>query len=263
MEELASQVGEKSVIGRTGGAPCLAVGMARIFRDFIGGKEFTALWYHFAIMFEALFILTTLDAGTRVGRYLLQDILGRLSPAFAHPGWAANVVTSTLFVAAWGYFLYAGVTDPLGGIRALWPLFGISNQLLAATALLIATTIFVRTGRARYAWVTLVPLSFLLAVTMTAGLQKIFHPDPRIGFLAQAATPGIGAREAFNARLDAVVAAVFLTLVLTVLVSAARQWFQVLSGRRPVEPDSPYSGGGSIGGVFGEVPAVGGRHRCC
>jgi len=265
METLARQMGEATVVGRVGGAPCLAVGMARIFRDFAGGEALTALWYHFALMFEALFILTTLDAGTRVGRYLLQDAGGRIFPFLARPGWAANVVTSVLFVAAWGYFLLAGVSDPEGGVRALWPLFGIANQLLAATALIVATTILFRTGRRKFAWVTLVPLAFLLTVTMTAGIQKVFHPDPRIGFLAQAAaatTP----RVALHARIDAVFAALFVGLVLTVLVSAIRQWLRILRGTQPEEPDGlgGSAGGGPQGrGSFGEVPAVGGRHRCC
>jgi carbon starvation protein len=264
MQELADRVGEKSVLGRTGGAPCLAVGMAEIFRRFLGGERLAALWYHFAIMFEALFILTTLDAGTRVGRYLLQDALLRVAPRLSGSGWAANVVTSTAFVAAWGYFLHAGVVDSSGGVWILWPLFGIANQLLAATALTIAATIFFRTGRARYAWVPLVPLAFLLTVTLTAGIQKIFHPDPRIGFLALAGAPGTGAVAAFNARLDAAMAAVFLVLVVTVVISAARQWALVLLRRIPVEPESPPlpgEGGGRT--VFGEVPAVGGKHRCC
>src|SRR5439155_27151173 len=164
MSSLAVRVGEKTVMGRTGGAPCLAVGMAEIFQKFLGGESLAALWYHFAIMFEALFILTTLDAGTRVGRYLLQDSLSRIAPRLAGSGWGANAATSTAFVAAWGYFLYGGVVDPMGGINALWPLFGIANQLLAATALTIGTTILVRTGRARFAWVTLAPLVFLLSV---------------------------------------------------------------------------------------------------
>jgi carbon starvation protein len=264
MQELADRVGEKTVMGRTGGAPCLAVGMAEIFRRFLGGQRLTGLWYHFAIMFEALFILTTLDAGTRVGRYLLQDALLRVAPGLTGSGWAANVVTSTVFVAAWGYFLHAGVVDPSGGVWILWPLFGIANQLLAATALTIAATIFFRTGRTRHAWVPLVPLAFLLPVTLTAGLQKVFHPDPRIGFLAQAAAPGTGAAAAFNARLDAAMAAVFLVLVVTVVVSAARQWVLVLRGRIPVEPEAPpLPGEGEGRRVFGEIPAVGGKHRCC
>jgi carbon starvation protein len=264
MQELADRVGEKSVLGRTGGAPCLAVGMAEIFRRFLGGDRLAGLWYHFAIMFEALFILTTLDAGTRVGRYLLQDALIRLLPGLSGSGWGANLATSTAFVAAWGYFLLAGVVDPSGGVWILWPLFGIANQLLAATALAIAATIFFRTGRARYAWVPLLPLGFLLAVTFTAGIQKIFHSDPRIGFLAQAAAPGTGAAAAFNARLDAVMAGIFLVLVTTVVLSAARQWILVLRRRIPVEPESPpLPGEGSGRPVFGEVPPVGGRHHCC
>src|SRR2546430_14932024 len=153
MAALAHEIGERTLFARTGGAPSLAVGMASIFARTLGGTAL-ALWYHFAIMFEALFILTTLDAGTRVGRFLLQDGLARLFPRAAGSGLGANLATSVLFVAAWGWFVVSGAIDPQGGVRALWPLFGIANQLLAATALTIATTIFVRTGRARYAWVT-------------------------------------------------------------------------------------------------------------
>jgi carbon starvation protein len=259
MQGLAAHVGETTLMGRTGGSSSLAVGMAAIFHGVFGGDRAAALWYHFAVMFEVLFILTTLDAGTRVGRYLLQDALARASPRLAGSSWGANVATSAAFVACWGYFLYGGVIDPLGGIRALWPLFGLSNQLLAATALAIATTIIIRTGRARYAWVTAAPLAFLLTVTMTAGFQLIASPDPALGLLAKAARAG--AVEAWNARLDAVVAAVFMLLVATVVVSAARQWWLVLSGRSPVTPDGEPEGGG--GPVFGEVPTLGGRTRCC
>jgi len=264
MQELADRVGEKSVQGRVGGAPCLAVGMAEIFRRFLGGERLMGFWYHFAIMFEALFILTTLDAGTRVGRYLLQDALARAAPRLAESGWAANVVTSSVFVAAWGYFLYAGVLDPHGGVWILWPLFGIANQLLAATALTIAATIFFRSGRGRWAWVPLVPLAFILSVTFTAGYQKIFDPDPRVGFLAQAAAAGSGTIEAWNARLDAAMAGLFLVLVTIVVLSAARQWTLVLRGRIPIESEAEIPpGSGPRGTTFGEVPAVGGRHRCC
>lgn len=264
MQELADRVGEKSVQGRVGGAPCLAVGMAEIFRRFLGGDRFAGLWYHFAIMFEALFILTTLDAGTRVGRYLLQDAVVRAVPRLAGSGWSATVVTSSVFVAAWGYFLYAGVLDPQGGVWILWPLFGIANQLLAATALTIAATIFFRTGRARYAWVPILPLTFVLATTFTAGFRKILDPDPRVGFLAQASAAGAETIEAWNARIDAGMTALFLLLVTVVVLSASRQWVLALCGRIPTEAEGggpPVSGPG--GRVFGEVPPVGGKHRCC
>ncbi len=219
MSALAVRVGEQTVMGRIGGAPCLAVAMAEIFSRFLGGSALAGLWYHFAIMFEALFILTTLDAGTRVGRYLLQDSVQRLFPRLSGSGWSANLITSGVFVAAWGYFLIAGVIDPYGGVRALWPLFGIANQLLAGTALTIATTILIRTGRTRYAWVTALPLAWLLIVTVSAGLIKIFDPDPGLGFLAEAAARASGVLptelatrgiQVFNARLDAARAAVFL-----------------------------------------------------
>jgi carbon starvation protein len=274
MATLAASVGETTVQARTGGAPCLAVGMAEIFRRFLGGSAMAGLWYHFAIMFEALFILTTLDAGTRVGRYLLQDSLQRVFPRLSGSGWRANTVTSALFVAAWGYFLVAGVIDEFGGVRALWPLFGIANQLLAGTALAIATTILVRTGRARYSWVTGLPLAWLLAVTLTAGVQKIAHPDPRIGFLAEAAARASGALptsaatraiQIFNARLDALMAGAFLLLVAIVVVSAARQWWRVARGREAAEADGPLPGGGGHGARWApaDPPASAGPMRCC
>src|SRR5207245_7071147 len=202
MDQLANQVGEKTLFGRTGGAATLAVGMAQIFSRAVRGR-WLDLCYHFAIMFEALFTLTTLDAGTRVGRYLLQDVLGNIwKPLGETKRLSANVLASVLMVTAWGYFLSQGVRDPLGGINSLWPLFGIANQMLAAIALCLGTTILLKmglataqpevqstkskVGRPALAFITLVPLVWLLAVTMTAGVQKIFHSDPRIGFLAQA-----------------------------------------------------------------------------
>src|SRR5947199_5895357 len=244
MQSLANDIGERTLFARTGGAPSLAVGMASIFARTLGGTAL-ALWYHFAIMFEALFILTTLDAGTRVGRFMLQDLLGQLWAPLGRTSWYPSVIaTSTAVVAAWGYFLYQGVIDPLGGINILWPLFGISNQLLAAIALAVATTIIIKSGRARYAWTTLVPLAWLLAVTMTAGWQKIFAADPAIGFLAQAEKLAAGVAagsvaaaklgevriQIFNLRLDAVVTALFMGLVALIVVESLRVWYRELRG---------------------------------
>src|SRR5438552_2397456 len=240
MQSLANDIGERTLFARTGGAPSLAVGMARLFARTLGGTAL-ALWYHFAIMFEALFILTTLDAGTRVGRFMLQDLLGHPSAPLGRTSWYPSVIaTSTAVVAAWGYFLYQGVIDPLGGINILWPLFGISNQLLAAIALVVATTIIIRGERARYVWTTLTPLAWLLAVTMTAGYQKIFASDPAIGFLAQAealaggtvpvAKLGEVRGQIFNLRLDAAVTALFMGLVVLIVLEAGRVWYRVLRG---------------------------------
>ena len=252
-ERLTREVGEHTLLSRTGGAPSLAVGMAEIFSQALGGPAVMALWYHFAIMFEALFILTTLDAGTRVGRFMVQDLLGRVAPRLGETSsLAGNLIASGLIVAGWGYFLYQGVVDPLGGINSLWPLFGIANQLLAATALTAATTIFVRSGRARFALATLLPLVWLLSVTMTAGWQKLFSPDRRIGFLAQAehlagqlASGAIAAdkvRETqaviFNNRLDAAITALFIALVLIVVLDAARVWWRTLRGGEALAGDT-------------------------
>ncbi len=244
VQALADDVGEQSLLARTGGAPSLAVGMAHIFANTLGGKTVMGLWYHFAIMFEALFILTTMDAGTRVGRFMLQDFLGHFWEPLGRTSWVPSVlITSAGMVGAWGYFLYQGVVDPLGGINSLWPLFGISNQLLAVIALAVATTLVIKSGRARYAWTTLLPLSWLLAVTLTAGYQKIFSPELRIGFLAHAAhlSNQLAAGQVpvtklvetqaliFNDRLDAMVTGLFMALVVVIVFDSLREWFRVLS----------------------------------
>jgi carbon starvation protein len=250
MHQLAAQVGETSLLSRTGGAPSLAVGMAHLFSSALGGPTAMALWYHFAIMFEALFILTTLDAGTRVGRFMLQDLGRHVWEPFGRVSWYPAVVLSSLiFVAMWGHFLYQGVTDPLGGINSLWPLFGISNQLLAAVALCVGTTVIIKMGKARYAFVTLLPLSWLVIVTLTAGWQKIFSADPRLGFLSHArlladaitasalpagiASVDVARRMIFNDRLDAAVAAFFMIAVIVILTDSAREWLLVVRGRKP------------------------------
>jgi carbon starvation protein len=240
MTSMAADVGEHDLFQRTGGAPSLALGMAHIFARTGGGRAILGFWYHFAIMFEALFILTIIDAGTRVGRFMLQDLLGHVWKPLGRTSWMPGVIaTSAAIVLAWGYFLYQGVVDPLGGINSLWPLFGIANQLLAAVALCVATTILVKMHRARYMWITCLPLVWLVIVTFTAGYQKIFSPVPRIGFLAQAAElSATGATDAatraliFNARLDAVVCGMFLVLVATILVDSIRVWIGILRGTR-------------------------------
>ncbi|MFI2433665.1 carbon starvation CstA family protein [Streptomyces sp. NPDC018693] len=234
----AAAVEEETLVGRSGGAPTLAVGMSEIFAGVLGGAGMKAFWYHFAIMFEALFILTTVDAGTRVGRFMLQDMLGNVWKPIGRVTWKPGIwITSALVVGAWGYFLYAGVTDPLGGIRQLFPLFGIANQLLAAVALAVTTTLLVKHGKLRWAWVTGVPLAWDVAVTFTAGWQKIFSDDPKIGFFALRdkyaraidageLLPGAKSMDdmhkiVLNNTVDGVLMAVFLLLVLIVLVNCA------------------------------------------
>lgn len=239
MASLAHAVGEQTLFNRTGGAPAFAVGMAHIFSNSLGGQAVMALWYHFAIMFEALFILTVLDAGTRVGRFMLQDALGHIWKPLGRTSWYPSILfTSGLMVAPWGYFLWQGVKDPLGGINSLWPLFGICNQLLATVALCVATTIIVKMGRARYVLVTLIPLCWLVAVTFTASYHKVLNPNARIGFLAHArqlAGAGADARLIFNDRLDAAAASVLVVLVAVVLIESALEWAPVLSGRKAAE----------------------------
>jgi carbon starvation protein len=247
MTSLAHSVGEQTLLNRAGGAPSLAVGMAQIFSSTIGGERLLSIWYHFAIMFEALFILTVLDAGTRVGRFMIQELGGRVWKPFARTGWMPGIlVSSGVIVGAWGYFLYQGVVDPLGGINSLWPLFGISNQLLAAVALVVATTILMKMGRLRWIWVTLLPMVWLVIITMTASYQKIFSANPRIGFLsyANALATQIAAgkipadkladtqRLIFNQRLDAGVTAALALMILVLIVEALFQWFNLLTRRR-------------------------------
>ncbi|HNV02251.1 MAG TPA: carbon starvation CstA family protein [Vicinamibacterales bacterium] len=254
MDRIAADVGEKTMFGRTGGAPTFALGMARMFAKAFG-EGWMALWYHFAIMFEALFILTTIDAGTRVGRFVLQDFLGQMwAPLGDTRSWPANVLASGLIVGAWGYFLYQGVVDPMGGINTLWPLFGIANQLLAVIAFALGTTILIKMGRTRYAWVTAVPLAFLIAVTFSAGLIKIFSPDPALGFLAGArhfaglaadggppAQAALWQRTVAMNQLDAAVAGLFLLFVAVIVAGCARDWFRMLRGRKPIElRECPY-----------------------
>ena len=254
MQALADSVGEKTMVGRTGGAPTFAVGMAYMFAGVVGSKAALALWYHFAIMFEALFILTTIDAGTRVGRFIVQDLLGAVYAPFRDTrSSVGGILATALFVSAWGWFLYQGVVDPLGGINSLWPIFGIANQLLAVLALALGTTVLIKMGRARYTWVTLLPLAWLVSVTATAGLMKIFSPAP-VGFLALArgleakiAAGGSGAElkawsaQLFNNRVDAAITAVFLVLVTVVVIANARVWWQLLAGKRAAQlREEPY-----------------------
>jgi carbon starvation protein len=256
MARLAHAVGEQTLWNRAGGAPSLAVGMAQIFSSTIGGERLLSIWYHFAIMFEALFILTVLDAGTRVGRFMVQELGGRVWKPFGRTGWMPGVLfSSAVIVGMWGYFLYQGVVDPLGGINSLWPLFGISNQLLAAVALVVATTILLKMGRTRWIWVTLLPMAWLVIITMTASYQKIFSANARIGFLSQAnamaaqlAAGKIAAakiadaqRNIFNLRLDAVVTAVLAAMILVLLFEALVQWYAILSrDKAPVLQETPY-----------------------
>jgi len=248
MSILAQDLGEKTMFGRAGGAPTFAVGMAHMFARASASPTALALWYHFAIMFEALFILTAIDAGTRVGRFLLQDLLGNVWRPFGNTrSWSANFLASVLLVAAWGWFLYQGVIDPLGGINSLWPLFGLANQLLSVVALCLGTTLLIKMQKAKYLFVTLVPLCFMCAVTFSAGYLKIFSVDPKLGFLtgAQSLTEQAAAladpnkaaeliRQASVWRFDALVAASFLVLVLLIVLGSSIQWWQLMRGTKPV-----------------------------
>jgi carbon starvation protein len=246
MDRLARQMGETTLLSRTGGAPSLAVGMAAILGGVFSGQTL-ALWYHFAILFEAVFILTTIDAGTRVGRFMLQELLGHVYRPLGQYSWYPSIVLSSgIVVGAWGYFLYQGVVDPLGGIRALWPLFGIANQLLAAVALCVATTILINMGKLKHAWTTLLPLAWLAAATLTAGYQKVFSDDPALGFLAHARSLANSLephaeRIMFNDRVNAALALFFMIIVVVVIAACAREWVAVAMRRKvPVLRESPY-----------------------
>ena len=257
IRQTAKDIGETTILSRAGGAPTLAVGMAQILAQAMGGKSFEAFWYHFAILFEALFILTAVDAGTRVGRFMIQDMLGHLYKPLGDTEFLpANLVGTGLCVAMWGYFLYQGVVDPLGGINTLWQLFGVGNQMLAGIALLLCSTVLVKMKRERYVWVTLLPTAWLLVTTLTAGMLKIFSDDPRVGFLAlankfsDAADKGLVLapaktiaemqRVAFNNYLDAVVCGFFVFLVVAMCFFAIRMGLQALRQARPTVVETPY-----------------------
>jgi carbon starvation protein len=254
--QTAKDVGEGTIISRAGGAPTLAVGMAHILSNVVGGKAMMAFWYHFAILFEALFILTAVDAGTRAGRFMLQDLLGAFSPALKRTDSVfASLLATGLCVAAWGYFLYQGVVDPLGGINTLWPLFGIANQMLAAIALILATCVLFKMKRAQYAWVTVLPTIWLLICTLVAGWQKIFDANPKIGFMAHAAkyqasladgkvlAPAKSMEQMhqviFNDYLDAGLAAFFMIVVVSVLVFGVRTALAAWNASRPTHNEAP------------------------
>jgi len=257
LTQMAKDVGENTIISRAGGAPTLAVGMAHILSNVIGGKAMMAFWYHFAILFEALFILTAVDAGTRAGRFMLQDLLGAFVPSFKRTeSLPANLIATALCVAAWGYFLYQGVVDPLGGINTLWPLFGIANQMLAGIALTLGTVVLFKMKRGKYGWVTIVPTIWLLICTLTAGWQKIFDPNVKIGFLAhankfqaaldqgQVLAPAKSldqmSRVIFNDYVDATLCGFFMFVVVAVLLYGIRTAMQANKESRPSAKETPY-----------------------
>jgi len=257
LTQLADDIGEETILSRTGGAPTLAIGMAVILSKIIGGKALMAFWYHFAILFEALFILTTIDAGTRVGRFMIQDLLGHFyKPLAKTESLPANIIATTLCVLGWGYFLYQGVIDPLGGINTLWPLFGIANQMLAAIALLLGTTILFKMGKKAYVWVTLIPTTWILVVTMTAGFQKLFHQNPKIGFLSHAKVFKDALNEGkilapattveqmkqiiMNDYVDAILCGIFMLVVISMLIFSANMWLKVLRNKDTSLKEAPY-----------------------
>lgn len=255
---MASDLGEKTIVSRTGGAPTLAIGMANIFHQIFGGKEAMAFWYHFAILFEALFILTTVDAGTRILRFMLQEMLSYLhKPLGNTKSWSGNIIGTAIAVSGWGFFIYQGVVDPLGGINTLWPLFGLSNQMLAVIALLFATTVLLKMGKKKYALVTLVPMSVMAFVTFVTALEKIFYHDPKIGFFAHAdkfstalsadkiIAPAKNMAEMKkiinNDIIDGILCIVFLLITLTILIKAVTIWIKILKGKKHIPlQESPY-----------------------
>lgn len=257
LTQMATDVGESTILSRAGGAPTLAVGMAYILHQFTGGEGMMAFWYHFAILFEALFILTAVDAGTRAGRFMLQDLLGTFAPALRRTeSLPANLIATALCVSAWGYFLYQGVVDPLGGINTLWPLFGIANQMLAAIALTLGTVVLFKMKRDRYAWVTVVPTLWLLICTLTAGWQKLFHPDPKVSFLAHAArykqaiadgtvlAPAKSleqmSRIVFNDYVNAGLCVIFMAVVVSIVSFAARTVILARRNSQPTVKETPF-----------------------
>lgn len=257
LTQMATDVGESTILSRAGGAPTLAVGMAYILHQFTGGEGMMAFWYHFAILFEALFILTAVDAGTRAGRFMLQDLLGTFSPALRRTeSLPANLIATALCVSAWGYFLYQGVVDPLGGINTLWPLFGIANQMLAAIALTLGTVVLFKMKRDRYAWVTVVPTLWLLICTLTAGWQKLFHPDPKVSFLAHAArykqaiadgtvlAPAKSLEQmnriVFNDYVNAGLCVIFMAVVVSIVSFAARTVILARRNSQPTVKETPF-----------------------
>jgi carbon starvation protein len=255
LTQTAKDIGETSILSRAGGAPTLAVGMAQILHGLMPSGM--AFWYHYAILFEALFILTTIDAGTRVGRFMIQELLGLVAPALKQTeSWTANLVATALCVTGWGYFLYQGVVDPLGGINTLWPLFGIANQMLAAIALTFATVTLIKMKRERYIWVTLLPTAWLVICTVTAGLQKIFSEKPGIGFLAHAKKFGTDfaagkitapaktlddmQRVIFNDYVDVTLASMFTFVVLAMVVFGIRSALAASKANQPTAMETPY-----------------------
>ena len=256
INQTAVDIGETSILSRAGGAPTLAVGMAQILGQALGGKAMEAFWYHFAILFEALFILTAVDAGTRAGRFMIQDLLGNIyAPLGRTESLFSNVVATLLCVAAWGYFVYQGTIDPLGGVNTIWPLFGISNQMLAGIALLLATTVLIKLKRERYAWVTLAPTAWLLVCTLTAGWMKAFSSDPRVGFYAlankysEAASAGTVLapaksiaemqRVAFNNYICGTLTVLFVALVLVMAYFTLRMSLKAFRNAMPSAAETP------------------------